>query len=178
MVIADRRGLTNWATRVKTLLNNFGFTYVWNEPFTVDQTNFHHIFKSRVIDVFKQSWINNITTSAGLYSYRYFKSIFTYETYLNIIPKKYRIALTQLRLSSHQLRIETDRYGNQRMERNRRLCQFCRSNDIEDEYHFVIICPLYNVLRKNILKHFITFDQVFLRIPNLCNLMINILLLN
>ena len=67
MVIADRRGLTNWATRVKTLLNNFGFTYVWNEPFTVDQTNFHHIFKSRVIDVFKQSWIKNITNSTGLY---------------------------------------------------------------------------------------------------------------
>ena len=29
---------------------------------------------------------------------------------------------------------------------------FCQNRDIEDEYHFVIVCPLYENLRKMYLK--------------------------
>jgi hypothetical protein len=60
----------------------------------------------------------------------------------------------RLRLSSHPLKIETGRYGNRRTERHLRLCSLCNKNDIEDEYHFIIICPLYTDLRKKIIKRF------------------------
>ena len=49
----------------------------------------------------------------------------------------------RLRLSSYSLRIETGRFGRARIERNQRLYVLCNS-DIEDEYHFVIKCPVYN----------------------------------
>jgi len=45
--------------------------------------------------------------------------------------------LTKLRVSSHYLRIERDRYGSDRINRQDRIYNMC-SNDIEDEYHFVI----------------------------------------
>ena len=32
--------------------------------------------------------------------------------------------------------------------REDRKCTLCRLNDIEDEYHFTLICPIYNDLRK------------------------------
>jgi hypothetical protein len=42
------------------------------------------------------------------------------------------------------LRIETGRYGSNRIDINLRTCQLCNSVDIKDEYHFVLICPCYN----------------------------------
>ena len=49
----------------------------------------------------------------------------------------------RLRLSSHTLRIETGRYSRARLERHERVSQICNSLDIEDEYHFILICPTY-----------------------------------
>ena len=45
------------------------------------------------------------------------------------------------------LNAERGRYVN--IERNQRKCVLCVHNDIEDEYHFVLICPKYNGIRKN-----------------------------
>ena len=42
---------------------------------------------------------------------KYHKINFGYEMYLNTLPSKLRNILTKLRLSSHKLRIELDRYN-------------------------------------------------------------------
>ena len=55
--------------------------------------------------------------------------------------------MPKLRLSSHQLLIETGRYSLNRTERAQRLFTLCDRSDVEDEYHLVIICPLYSHLR-------------------------------
>ena len=55
-------------------------------------------------------------------------------------------SFVQLRLASHGLRIETGRYGRNRLERNERLCHLCYNGDIE-EYHFLFICSIYTDLR-------------------------------
>ena len=54
-----------------------------------------------------------------------------------------RIAITKLRLGSHNLLIERGRWNN--TDYLDRKCLLC--DDIEDEYHFVIICPKYYDLR-------------------------------
>ena len=56
--------------------------------------------------------------------------------------------MSQLRLSAHQLRIETGRYLQNRTDRAQRLCTLCDKSEVEDEYHFVIICPSYINLRQ------------------------------
>lgn len=57
-------------------------------------------------------------------------------------------------MSSHQLRIETGRYGNDRIDRNQRYCTLCNSLDIEDEYHFVLICHIYHDIRILYIKRY------------------------
>lgn len=52
-------------------------------------------------------------------------------------------------MSSHNLSIESGRHRN--ILRNNRICEFCRS-EIEDEYHFVLICPRYQQLRVKYIK--------------------------
>ena len=63
-----------------------------------------------------------------------------------MFPERLRVSLSRLRLSSHSLRTETGWYGRAIAEREQRLCVLCDS-DIEDEYHFVIKCPVYNGIR-------------------------------
>ena len=75
--------------------------------------------------------------------------------YLNIIRNQsLRCFLTKLRLSSHSLRIETGRYGNDRVDRSLRICTFCDSQEVEDEFHFVLTCNRYTDLRKRFLQKY------------------------
>jgi hypothetical protein len=58
-----------------------------------------------------------------------------------------RQVLTKFRLSSQKLRIESDRYGQNIIERSKRVCKVCGSNDIEDEYHFILTCTTYKSVK-------------------------------
>ena len=134
-------GLDNWVSRVKTMLFEYGFGNLWQNPQNINVNAFCNQFKQRLIDCFTQKWNNDINMNQVLTTCKHFKTDFTYEKYLNILPKRLRVPLIKLRLSSHPLRIETGRYGRARIERNQRQCILCNSG-IEDEYHFVIKCRI------------------------------------
>ena len=120
--------------------------------FSVDLKTFHLQFKQRVFDVFKQSWYNDIANNRVLTLYKNYKLSFDFEHYLNILPNKLRVAISRLRLSSHQLRIETGRYSQNRVDRAQRICTLCNKSDIEVEYHFVLVCPVYSILRQKYIR--------------------------
>ena len=69
------------------------------------------------------------------------------EKYLKIeLNRNYRVVLSKLRISAHELEIERGRYlGKKREERK---CKFC--NTIEDEVHFLDYCVQYKELRKEL----------------------------
>ena len=74
--------------------------------------------------------------------------------------RKFRNALAKLRLSSHSLNIETGRHRN--IDRSNRKCSACNLNDIEDEFHFTLICSAYENLRKQYIdKYFYTRPSVY-----------------
>ena len=62
---------------------------------------------------------------------------------------KLRNALTRFRTSCHDLNIAVGRDMN--VDREFRYCNFCLQNNatcIEDEFHFLFICPRYNAYRR------------------------------
>lgn len=68
-------------------------------------------------------------------------SNFSLQSYLcKLIPDIYKKCIVKFRLSSHNLAIEKGRYSN--VNRNLRTCTLC-IDDIEDEMHFILSCPLY-----------------------------------
>ena len=87
-LLVTKNNKSNWAYNVKSLLDEYGFSYVWNNPGSVDLNKFHLVFRNRVIDVFKQSWGNKISDSNAMFTYGYIKSIFELEFYLDMLPKK------------------------------------------------------------------------------------------
>ena len=155
-------GYKNWVHRVKNLLDNYGFSHVFYNPNPIYLEKFPRIFKQRVIDCFIQDWYRSIESSAALEEYKHFKNHFGYEPYLDILSNNYRFFLTRMRLSSHSLRIQTGRYGRNKIPRNERICQCCNTNDIEDVFHFICICPSYDRLRKKYLdKKYYVRPSVF-----------------
>ena len=61
--------------------------------------------KQRILDIYRKSWYASVNNSNRLLMYpRYKHDFFVVENYLDFISeKKYRIALSQFRLSSHEL---------------------------------------------------------------------------
>lgn len=130
---------------------------------------FPEIFKARVIDTFKQEWCNSLERSSVLSVYKHFKSCLAYEKYLDILPYSSRHYLSKLRLSVLPLRIQTSRHQVNYLDRVQRLCTCCDLSEIEDEYHFVCICPKFEELRKRYLKtYYYVRPSVFKYVQLVC----------
>ena len=103
--------------------------------------------------MYQQTWYASINNSNRLETYARFKHEFCNKKYLDIVTEnKYRKALTQFRLSSHDLAIERGRYQN--IDRLERICNFCMGKLVESEYHFLLVCPLYRELRQKYMKSY------------------------
>lgn len=138
----------NWAYQVKTILNELGMSDIWYQQ---NNTVNLAILKQRITDTYTQSWYASINNSRRLKSYCIFKHNFSPEKYTECIKtNKTRIALTRFRVSSHDLAIETGRYNN--IDVDERKCIHCQMNAIENEYHFLLVCPKYRDLRRNFFK--------------------------
>ena len=46
------------------------------------------------------------------------------------------------------VRLGVHSFGSNIVERQQRLCLLCDKHDVEEEYHFVLICPIYIHYRK------------------------------
>ena len=159
-------GHKNWSSGVKKLLNNYGFSEIF-DTFNVylceySTKSFPAIFKKRIIDCYKQIWFAMVCNNNVLEEYSQFKNQFLYESYLDLVPYDLRFFITKLRISAHTLRIHTGRFGENRLPRSERTCVYCTLNDVEDIYHFVCICPNYKKLRiKFIDRYFHVRPSVF-----------------
>ena len=141
----------NWAYHIKSILNELGFSNIW-----VHQENANislDTIKTRILDQYKQTWYAHINNSQRLLLYARYKHSFELEKYLDTIyDRKLQIALSRFRLSSHQLMIERGRYTN--IPKEERICKFCNSQAIENEYHFLMTCDLYKDLRNKYFKQY------------------------
>lgn len=118
----------------------------------VDNEAFLKQFKSRLRDTAQQDWRSRIENSSRSLFYRNISVNLKFKEYINTIEvKSHRQALCRLIVSSHPLRIESGRWD--RTEIQNRTCHMCPSK-LEDEYHFVLVCPLYSNLRRDFIKRF------------------------
>ena len=127
-----------------------GLEYIWHNE-VIDNDNFIGNAKQTLIDLYITQWHNDMHHSDKMRGYRLYKSVFCLESYLaHIKVYKYRRALSCLRLSAHSLEIEIGRYSPPRPP-NERHCKLCNSGDIEDEYHFLLVCSKHNALRRRLI---------------------------
>ena len=121
---------------VKTKINSFG-----------------RIIKDKLCKSFQSFWTEYrekiLESKQGkLYTYFLFKNTFGVEKYLSLHEFRFRQSICKIRISAHPLRVETDRYAKSYIDRAKRICNYCTSDKVEDEKHFIVECPLYHNERK------------------------------
>ena len=118
----------------------------------------NHIIKC-LKEHFRVCWEHEKSTSSKLEFYHSIKKSFQKEPYLDIIHNPYnRYRTTKLRISAHDLEIESGRYaGLRREERSCKWCSLSLSTEtLEDESHVLFNCDFYADIRaklwNNLLK--------------------------
>ena len=111
----------------------------------------------KVYDDFVQKWhtdLNRTSARRGiggtkLRTYRQMKTDFQVEPYcFQILSKIHRGALVKFRSGTAPIKVETGRYQN--LDLSERAC-FHRAPCVEDEEHVLMLFPLYEDLRCNLL---------------------------
>ena len=163
-----------WAFHINQILQFFNLENVWFNQGSLYPNKINTILKNNMHAKFIICWENyigispslqNIKTSTKMRTYNLFKKEFTFENYLN---KSFnlRLPFTKLRISTHDLHIETGRYNKPSLPPDQRICQNCNLNAIENEKHFIINCPKYDILRKELFEKITTTSNSNFNILN------------
>ena len=136
-----------WLSRIEKILVDNGLGDLFREDIGENTRHISSILAQRLTDRFHQEAFSAIQNeNSKLRTYGLVKSLVGLENYLiSVTNLNHRKSLSQLRLSSHGLMIETGRHRN--IAVNKRFCCFCKT-EIEDEIHFVIKCNTYDHMRK------------------------------
>ena len=150
----DNAGFSNWCSNIRNCLCDLGYENLWNDQMCDDSAL--SCVKDTLISKFEQDWHQQIydeVKNPKLRTYSKFKCHFGTEPYLlNIIDPKLTKCIAKFRLSCHTLEIEKGRHSKPKIPLESRICKQCNLNEIEDEYHFLMICPKYTLLRQEFFK--------------------------
>ena len=140
-----------WISSVESKLSRLGFGYIWaNESLTKQEidSQLPNIVQ-RLIDCTVQDYFSILQSRTKLRTYVKYKHDFKLEPYVTKLYFKNRQELSRLRLSDHKLKVEVGRYTKPKTPSEDRTCTFC-PNSVENEYHFLITCPMYKEEREKL----------------------------
>jgi hypothetical protein len=137
-----------WVNFVKKLLDDTGKSFIWINQSNVNLRNIHTQIKRTLIDQFFQTWNAQLNQSSKGKNYQIFKKEIKLEHYLCNLPANLRIALFQFRTGNSKLPVEIGRYQQSHIPYSERKCHLCSMNDIGDELHYLLKCPLFQSMRR------------------------------
>ena len=103
----------------------------------------------KVLTLMHEEWQSKIPYKPKLRTFSLFKQDMETEAYIKTYSKSKRSILCQLRIGILPLEIELGRYV--RLKINERTCKLCKK-DVEDEIHFVCVCPALELIRMKYFK--------------------------
>ena len=120
-----------------------------------------------ISDIASKEKLNAISAIRGnaqcrnkLRTYSQFKQEYGTEPYVTIITRKcFRSAYAKFRCGGAPIKIETCRYGLNRVPVEQRLCDEC--NLIKDEFHVFIVCTRYISIRTDAMNAITDVDIQF-----------------
>ena len=151
----------NWCSDVRDIFCMIGELSVYNEKTVCDIA----YCKEKLKEQSKVEWEVKLNAKLKLRTYRKYKCEMCPEKYVNIITNRQdRSLLAKFRAGILQLHIETGRYNGTKLED--RLCNMCDDNSVEDELHFLCICPFYNNVRKAMYENVSALNLDFPQMSN------------
>ena len=151
-------GHHTWCTEIAALMGSIGYGDIWtSQSIPCDLAGIRrlkHKLQSAATQKYADEWVNDskdIRKHPILRTYIRFKTNFIIEPYLKLVTvTNHRRAISQLRVSSHRLAIETGRHSKPPVPAADRICKYCVHNAIDDETHFITSCDFHALERNDI----------------------------
>jgi hypothetical protein len=132
-----------WLRCIHILLKHLNMVHMLTHRENFISSHIYSI-KKKLQNNYETLWKIHLYKCEKLRTYRKFKFIFRYETYISDIRNiSHRNILTRFRTSNHKLHIETGRYTRPITPVENRICSNCNSKSVEDELHFLMYCPKF-----------------------------------
>ena len=155
----------NWVSEICYVLYKYGFGTVWENQGVGDISSFISEFKNRLIDSYTVEWKEKLSTREYFTFYSSIKHSLTLSHYLlHVNHVQARSALARFRMGMSELRSRSLRY-NSPLPNTPVNCPSC-TDVIENEVHFLLVCPLYSDIRHQYIP------EKFTRRPSLAKLSI------
>jgi len=139
-------GINTWC-EYRRLLSELKLEKYWKEnKVSLDEEKWINLLEERIQQREEKQWLERVKRRDKLRTYVKFKRNLQKEKYLDIRDRFGVPELVRLRGGTNRLKIEKGRYSKTPAEE--RVCEFCGTGQVEDELHFMLICPLYRDLRK------------------------------
>ena len=146
---------SNWFGKLCNILDQVKKTNYIIEGREIDLEDIKFCFS----DIMHIEWSNTIGYKPKLRNYTKFKQdIHTEEYVVSNISRSQRSYLAQIRMGILPLNVETGRYLRKPL--NERLCLMCTEREIEDECHFLCLCPSYKTERDKISNYIPNFENL------------------
>lgn len=131
-------GGNNWCEHVKEIMRQLDELDKYDNRVTCNIEK----CKDKMLKLAEEEWKKQIILKPKLRTYVKFKNKLEVSDYVKNVTRRYdRSMVAKFRCGILQLHVETGRYNSTKLED--RTCNICNTGCIEDEYHFLCICPIY-----------------------------------
>ena len=160
---------------LQTKNNRFSINKIanhYNEKFSIDINNtdfkdkvekkkYIQNFNDAFLTYTEEEWYTRLNSPQGvskernkLRLYSKIKNVLSLENYLKYIHNpEIRQSITKVRISAHTLAIEKERHNKTgKIHLTQRICKCCNTSKVENEFHFIMKCPLYKTERDQFLS--------------------------
>ena len=157
--VLDTLGFSTWISSVRDLALRYNLDM--NEEQSTE------LFKIECTKIVEKQYVSKWQTEIMdhekhpiLRTYVLYKTVYEMEPYLYLVKNpKYRIAISKIRTSSHNLENERGRYTRPITPIEKRICHLCKV--VEDEFLFMLQCYIYTVERDDLFKKIQPVDPLF-----------------
>ena len=157
--------ISTWSSEIKNILQRNGLDHIY------DQNIFPRIeiikdLKMTLLARDQAAWQSKCPTLPKLRTFLKFKDFHSDSPHIyKPLSFMQRKRISQFRLGTLNLRIETGRYVRPRLPPEERFCLICNNGDVEDEIHFLLNCQRYEQARQNLYTHIVDINS-FMELSN------------
>ena len=146
---------SKWINHIKGILNEAGRPDIWHAQSDISSNNISKIIKAHLIDQNTQNWHSSLQNSSKGRNYEAIKDNIVLEPYFLKLQPNHYIPLVKFRTGNHRFPVEIYRWEG--IPLSERKCTLCNSNDIGDEYQYLLKCNFFaDSRRQYIHKYYYT----------------------
>ena len=143
-----------WLNRIESILNSCGMRNVWLNPELFKSDWLKKAIDLRLSDMYLQEWQSQVSSKSSCIIYRTFKTNFEIENYLTLLDCSDRITISRFRCRNTKIPVVTLGYANRDTPYENRLCSICNLNEVGDENHYILRCPVLQAHRTRYISNY------------------------